>query len=114
MMTHSGEIDPVWESTLDTIFGTHDWREHFYETVTHETLFGDVEETRRDAPPSKVVDYIVDRLRGAFADVAKPAILRNSRNSPMFALVFAVANPAAKDVALRIADHLTRRLNERT
>lgn len=57
------------------------------------------------------MDYIIDRLRGVFADVAEPAILRNSRNSPMFALVFAVANPAAKDIALRIANHLTRRLN---
>lgn len=111
MMTHSGQIDPVWESTLDTIFGTRDWRDHFYETVTQETLFGGVEETHRDAAPSKVVDYITGRLRSVFADVAEPAILRNSRNSPMFALVFAVANPDAKAIALRIANHLTGRLN---
>lgn len=111
MMTHSGQIDPVWESTLDTVFGTRDWREHFYETVTQETLFGEVEETHRDAAPSRVVEYIVGRLRSVFADVAEPAILRNSRNSPMFALVFAVANPAANVIALRIANHLTRKLN---
>lgn len=111
MMTHSGQIDPTWESTLDAIFGSHEWRDHFYETVTQETLFGDVEETRRDAAPPKVVDYVVSRLRSVFADVGEPAVLRNSHNSPMFALVFAVANPAAKKVALRIANHLTRKLN---
>lgn len=111
MMTHSGQIDPAWESTLDMIFGSHEWRDHFYETMTQETLFGDVEETHRDAAPSKVVDYVVDRLRGIFADVGEPAVLRNSHNSPMFALVFAVANPAAKELALSIANHLTRKLN---
>jgi len=43
--------------------------------------------------------------------VAKqPGILRNSVNNPLFLLCFAVGNPHASDVALRIANSLLRDL----
>lgn len=110
MLTHSGNIDPKWQARLDTIFGTPDWRDRFYSESGQTSLFDDVD-LKRDASAGRVTEFIVERLEGVFAGVAKPAVLRNSKNSPMFALVFAVANPAAKDPALRIANHLTRKLS---
>jgi three-Cys-motif partner protein len=114
MMTTSGDIDPAWETILDRVFGGHDWRDHFYSQTTQETLFGnDATLTTRDATTDRVVGFIRERLASAFAGVAEPAVLRNGKGSPMFALVLAVANPSkkAKRAALGIANYLTRRLN---
>jgi hypothetical protein len=54
--------------------------------------------------------YFLRRLEEIFAGVApKPAVLRNSRNVPLYLLCFAVGNPGrGKDIALRIANHLLK------
>ena len=115
LMTTSGQIDPVWESALDRIFGGREWRERFYSRTVHPTLFGDDEEvTERHLSTRRVVSFIQERLATEFAGVSSPAVLCNSQNSPMFALVLAVANPSspARKAALDIANYLTRKLNE--
>lgn len=116
MLPRSGKTEPSWEARLDAIFGTHDWRAHFYAPSAQGSLFDDIVPVERNVSSDAVIAYVVARLNTVFAGVAKPAILRNRKNSPMFALVFAVSNPspAARRRALDIANHLMRRLNEQT
>lgn len=38
----------------------------------------------------------------------EPAVLRNSKNVPLYLLCFAVGNARGKDIALRIANHLLK------
>ena len=55
--------------------------------------------------------YYNERLMRVFPGVADPpGVLRNSKNSPLYLLCFAVANPLprAKDTALKIAQYLLR------
>ncbi|MFZ5864157.1 MAG: hypothetical protein ACOYXR_15145 [Nitrospirota bacterium] len=53
--------------------------------------------------------YFNDRLKDIFAGVAaEPGVLRNSTNSPLYLLCFAVGNERGKDIALRIANHLLK------
>ena len=59
----------------------------------------------------KIGNYFNDRLKKIFAGVIEePGILRNSSNSPLYLMCFAVGNEHGKDIALRIAKHLIKEL----
>jgi hypothetical protein len=113
MMTKSGRIPTAWEAGLDRVFGTHDWRTEFYRPNPQQSLLPADEDPIRDASTDHVVTFLQGRLTTAFAAVSKAGILRNSKDSPLFALVLGVSNPseAARRTALRIADHLVKELN---
>lgn len=73
-------------------------------------LFGETEEIEK-AGFAVIGKYFNQRLSGVFAGVsAKPKVLVNSTNSPLFLLCFAVGNPSskAKGLALKIANEVLR------
>lgn len=112
MLPSSGQMDPMWEVKLDTLFGTTDWREAFYADNIQGDLFGDASRIK-NANETKILSYIKDRIRSVFAGISDFAILRNSMGYPMFALLMGVTNPSPRAVssALRISNHLISNLN---
>jgi hypothetical protein len=68
----------------------------------------------RDVSTDHVVAFLQSRLTTAFAAVSNAGILRNSKGSPLFALLLGVSNPspAARTAALGIANHLVKELNQ--
>jgi three-Cys-motif partner protein len=112
MLPSSGQMDPMWEVKLDTLFGTTDWREAFYADNIQGDLFGDASRIK-NANETKILSYIKDRMRSVFAGISDFAILRNSMGYPMFALLMGVTNPSPRAVssALRISNHLISNLN---
>ena len=108
MLTTSGKINPTWEANLNRLLGTTEWRDVFYETREEPTLFDDKAKTQqRTYDEDRAADFILNRMRGIFAGVGKPAVpLRNSKGICMYHLVFACGNPRAKSLALRIAEHI--------
>ena len=112
MLPSSGQMDPMWELKLDTLFGTTDWREAFYADNIQGDLFGDASRIK-NANETKILSYIKDRMRSVFAGISDFAILRNSMGYPMFALLMGVTNPSPRAVssALRISNHLIANLN---
>jgi|WetSurMetagenome_2_1015567.scaffolds.fasta_scaffold43631_2 three-Cys-motif partner protein len=114
MMGKSGKIPPAWEAGLDRVFGTHDWRTEFYRPNPQQSLLPLDENPVRDASTDHVVAFLQNRLATVFAAVSNAGILRNSKDSPLFALVLGVSNPspAARTAALRIANHLVKELNQ--
>jgi three-Cys-motif partner protein len=112
MLPSSGQMDPMWEVKLDTLFGTTDWREAFYADNIQGDLFGDASRIK-NANETKILSYIKDRMRSVFAGISEFAILRNSMGYPMFALLMGVTNPSPRAVssALRISNHLIANLN---
>jgi three-Cys-motif partner protein len=112
MLPSSGQMDPMWELKLDTLFGTTDWREAFYADNIQGNLFGDASRIK-NANETKILSYIKDRMRSVFAGISDFAILRNSMGYPMFALLMGVTNPSPRAVssALRISNHLISNLN---
>jgi hypothetical protein len=57
-----------------------------------------------------VADYLLRRMRAIFAGVVeKPLVLRNSRHSPLFMLVFAAGNPKGAPTAIKIASQITEK-----
>jgi hypothetical protein len=71
-------------------------------------LFGPADRVVK-ATTATIGRYFNERLNGVFAGVAaEPGVLRNARNNPLYLLCFAVGNPRAKEIALRIATHLLK------
>jgi len=101
-----GDIPEEWLLVLNRLLGCKDWIDVFYETRVERTLFGD-EEVSVKIKCEEMGRYFVERLKTIFPHVAaKPAVLSNSRHSPMYLLCFAAANENGGKIALRIADHL--------
>jgi three-Cys-motif partner protein len=98
---------PEFAACLDRVLGAKDWREAFYKQSGELSLFEDESmNEQKEADFSSIGEYIVKRLGSVFPGVVKePFILRNTKNSPLFMLCFAVGNPnpKAKETALKIA-----------
>lgn len=110
LLVRDGDIPESWAARLDMLFGNHQWFDAFYATETQHSFFGLVPQTKRVANVERIGNYFVDRLAEVFAGVAKnPLALRNSKNTPLFLLCFATANPNAVAPALRIAEYILGR-----
>jgi len=111
LLTKSGDIPESWRRRLDLLLGTEDWYEEFYKIETTKTLFGDDSERVIKAKMGSIGRYFNRRLGEIFAGVVEePGVLRNSSNSPLYLLCFAVGNERGKDIALRIARHLLKEM----
>lgn len=111
LLTRKGPPQKEWADRLTRVFGTEEWQAAFYPEKTVFTLFGDSDETIRDVDHEKVLTFFQQRLSTLFEAVApNPKILYNSRHSPLYALCFAAANERGAPTAIRIANHLLRRI----
>lgn len=106
LLKHDGKLDASWQDSLDSVFGTKDWRTRFYETKETESLFGTLQTVERDAPTEKIQGFIQERLKTCFAGVAKGLVLMNSKSSPLYSLCFAAANERGAPTAIKIAKEI--------
>jgi len=108
MLTQSGEIPQEWRDCLNELLGTKDWYDHFYQVDESQTLFGKHDRLVK-AGYEAVTKYFLDRLRTCFAGVApNPAVLYNSKNSPLYLFCFAAGNRTGAPIALDIATHILK------
>ena len=83
----------------------------FHQVETQRLLFGDDEERVVKASVETIGKYCNDRLKSVFAAVAEqPGVLRNSANCPLYLLCFAVGSQTGAPIALRIANHLLKKV----
>jgi three-Cys-motif partner protein len=100
----------AWAERLDTLLGTADWRSAFYSRKEERTRFGSLFHDERCVGAEEIGEFFLDRLKSVFAGVAeKPLFLRNSKNSPLYMLCFAVGNENGEKIALRIANSIIGR-----
>ena len=108
LLPRDGKIPDAWRTALDRIFGTTDWYDRFYHPARNKPLFGETPMVKSGSFTA-IGEYYHERLRTIFPAVAdNPRTLRNSRQTPLFQLHFAVSNPDPKaiKVALRIAQYI--------
>jgi three-Cys-motif partner protein len=100
----------AWADRVTKLFGTDDWRKRLYRREPTPTLFEDTEDTWiRIGGVRAILELFLERLKAVFAQVVeRPLILKNSRNSPMYALCFAAGNLRGAKTAVKIASYLTR------
>ena len=109
ILPRNREPNEVYAATLDRIYGGNEWRT-LYQSRIRRTLFGDETEIVR-AEQEAIVQVYLDKLRTVFPAVSpSPKWFYNSRSSPLFAFMFAAANPGVGGrIALNIANHLLER-----
>lgn len=109
LLTRSGPPPEPWSRALTRSFGTEEWRSAFYRRQTVQTLFDEEEVEQKEATVETIAQFFRDRLKTVFAGVAEPLLLRNSRNTPLYVLCFAAANPKGARTAIKIANHILRK-----
>ena len=101
----SGEVPDSWRTCLNELLGTEGWYKEFYYSMP--SLFADDDPIMVKKGLEVIGNFFNDRLKSVFAGVAKrPAVLRNSRNKPLYLFCFAVGNERAVEPALKIADYI--------
>lgn len=111
MLPRHGPPDESWSHRLTELFGAESWKGEFYQEETTNDLFGARRAARRTVTEESVGSYLLRRLRVIFAGVVdRPLVLRNSRNSPLFMLVFAAGNRSGAGTAIRIAADIIRNI----
>jgi three-Cys-motif partner protein len=104
-------VDEGKARVLTEFLGTRDWLDAVYVREQGD-LFGDPLVTR--APGfAGILQFTTDRLRTEFPYVSEPRLLGQANGAPLFALYFAVANPAPQAVALarRVSEDILRDLD---
>jgi three-Cys-motif partner protein len=111
LMTRDGLPPEEWADKLTRFFGNEDWK-GFYRSKPQQSLFNEgEEEVEKNIGHDGLRDYFVERLKTIFAGVAEnPLTQRNTKNSPMFLLCFATANPkpSVRNASLNIAQHILK------
>lgn len=99
LIKNDGQIPHKHIDMLDACFGCRDWYDAAFETVPG--LFGDQQCKRKDALDRLLALYI-KRLEDVFGHVSNPSLVRNTRNSPIYYLIWASSNGKGKGIANHI------------
>jgi three-Cys-motif partner protein len=87
LLAKDAERNPEWEAMIDRCYGTTDWRDLVYPKVTD--MFGDTTEAKADGVPDKLKDLYMTRLKAIFAETAPAKLIRNTKGSPLYYLIWA-------------------------
>ncbi|KJU86022.1 hypothetical protein MBAV_001790 [Candidatus Magnetobacterium bavaricum] len=100
------KVKPDDIERMNAFWGSEDWKSLMY--IEMKTLFGDTQETRiKDY--QVLADNFCERLKqGGFDYVAKPLLMRNKINGPLYHLCFATQNAAAKNIVKDIFNRSTK------
>ncbi len=89
-----------YREKLNTYFGSEEWLDVMYETQSD--LLGPPKLTKRRDAAKQLINWYKKRLESAFGFVSSARLIRNSKKSPLYYLIWAGRNPTAK----RIADYI--------
>jgi three-Cys-motif partner protein len=99
LLTKSGDIPPGWQMSLDTFFGSPDWRGLAYEESAD--LFGPKIQKASDSAV-KLLEWYRGRLKAIFGHVSTARLIKNTRGNPLYYLIWAGANATG----LKGAEHI--------
>ncbi len=107
LLYRDGQIPEKLCKKLNKTLGSSQWKEAFYQEKQQLSLFTKKTEKEKTAKFEDIKKYYLEHLKTVFPGVAsEPLPLKNSRNSILFYLYFAVSNPKGKNIALRISQHV--------
>lgn len=82
-----GRVDEKKQVSLDSIFGTTDWRQKLYEPRPQGNLFdANTEKSERVATKEQIEHFAQSRLRSLFRYVSEPLPLLTAGNAHLFSL----------------------------
>lgn len=106
-LRNDGRIHTSVGNKLNYLFGDIHWKNKLYYNDPQLNLFDESPNIIRKEQQA-ICCYFKERMLELFPSVLCPACLRNSKESPLFLLYFAVSNTSkqAQNLANRIAGHL--------
>jgi three-Cys-motif partner protein len=99
LLTKSGDIPAGWQKSLDTFFGSPDWRGLVYEESTD--LFGP-KVRKISGSAIKLLQWYRGRLKTIFGHVSTARLIKNTRGNPLYYLIWAGPNATG----LKGAEHI--------
>lgn len=90
LITKSGNVPKKWSDQLTRCFGTEEWRDIAYDV--NEDLFGQKIIRKQGDVADRLLDLYMRRLQAIFQYVAEPRLIRNTRNAPLYYLIWAGPN----------------------
>jgi three-Cys-motif partner protein len=115
MLPNSGEVPESWAATLDSYFGSRAWFEEVYQQREGGLFMVTGFEKRQDYS-ERLLELYRARLRSAFGHVSAPRLIRNTRGTPLYYLLWAGPNKKGlqgADYILTMGERLSRRQVER-
>ncbi len=111
MMPRNNEPTGALAANLDRIFGGREHWVNFYASSKQLSLLDDELPLQREVGGNQIADRYRERLESVFQMMAPTSrTFLNSKNAPMFQLFFAASNPIGAPIAVRIADHILKKL----
>lgn len=98
MMPKRGNVPAGWSISLDTFFGSPEWRQHAY--TGEVDLVGDA--IKREDSEARLLEWYRGRLKAAFGFVSKAQLVTNTKGGRLYYLIW--AGPRAE--GLKGADHI--------
>lgn len=86
LLVRTGDITPGWRSALDTYFGSSDWYAQTYDQV--DDLLGRRVVKFEDAG-TRLLTWYRGRLKAIFGQVSPARLIRNTKGSHLYYLVWA-------------------------
>jgi|SRR5579884_119642 three-Cys-motif partner protein len=86
MMPNSGNVPPGWQISLDTFFGSPEWRQHAYEEGVD--LLGKRTFKIADSE-DRLLAWYRGRLGSAFGQVSEAQLVTNTRGGRLYYLIWA-------------------------
>jgi three-Cys-motif partner protein len=102
LITKSGNVPENWSRLLTACFGTDEWKSVAYNSTRD--LFGQEIVSKNQDVSVKLLKLYLERLGKLFSCVATPRLIRNTRNAPLYYLIWAGPNK----LGLKIADHILK------
>jgi three-Cys-motif partner protein len=99
MLPKDGAVPDGWQMSLDTLFGSPDWRKIAYQEG-HD-LFGPKQRKAKDTS-EKLLNWYRDRLKTLFGHVSTPRLIKNTRGNPLYYLIWAGPHPKGLEGANHI------------
>jgi three-Cys-motif partner protein len=100
LLLRSGEFTTTQRKKLDDYFGSADWYEVLYKE--YPTLFGDTTIEKVEKPGLPLVRWYRAHLAKVFGFASKAALIRNTKNKPLYYLILA----SPKKTGIKIANHI--------
>ena len=89
-----------WNNILNLCFGSKEWYNIAYESK--KDLFDEKTLAKSKQARSKLLDFYHSRLKDAFGHTVDPSLVKNSKDLPLYYLLWASSNPRGKAIAKHI------------
>lgn len=108
-INNDGSVDPSREASLDSLYGTPNWRSNFVRIENNNDLFGQTESATKLVDADVATRFMIKRMKLIFKGGVLDEWLPLGKNAAhWYSLVFACSNPRGGEIARRIAQHVVR------